>query len=120
MKASALVVGNNNYRYTDKKLNNAINDANAIADKLFQLGFIVEKTKDCNTADFAKALSKFCTELDKFDIALLFFSGHGLQIENQNYLCNVDTQFEDKGSAKYTSIPLEEILHDIDKASPKV
>lgn len=120
MKAYALVIGNNNYLYTKKTLDNAINDADAIAEKLSLLGFNVKKETDCDTAVFAKTLSSFCTDIEKSSVALLFFSGHGLQIDGQNYLCNIDSQFEDEGSAKYTSIELEKVLKDIDKAEPKV
>ncbi len=45
MKAYALVIGNNNYLYTKKTLDNAINDADAIAKKLSLLGFNVEKKR---------------------------------------------------------------------------
>lgn len=120
MKAYALVIGNNNYLFTKRKLDNAINDANAIANKLSLLGFNVKKETDCNTADFAKVLSSFCSEIEKSSVALLFFSGHGLQIDGQNYLCNIDSQFADEGSAKYTSIELEKVLIDIEKVGPKV
>lgn len=120
MKAYALVIGNNNYLYTKKTLDNAINDADAIAEKLSLLGFNVEKKTDCDTPIFAKALSSFCNAIEESSVALLFFSGHGLQIDGQNYLCNIDSQFEDEGSAKYTSIELEKVLKDIDKANPKV
>lgn len=120
MKANALIIGNNNYLFTKKKLDNAINDADAIAKKLSLLGFNVDKETDCKNAGFAKALTSFCSKLENSRVALLFFSGHGLQIDGQNYLCNIDSQFEDEGSAKYTSIKLEEVIRDIDKANPKV
>lgn len=120
MNALALVIGNNDYKHTDSKLNNAVNDANAIADKLLQLGFVVYKHLDCDNGNFATEISKFNTDLVNYDIALLFFSGHGLQLDGQNYICSIETNFADKVSAKYTSIPLNEILADIDKAKPKV
>ena len=120
MNALALVVGNNDYTTTDKKLNNAINDANAIAEKLMQLGYIVIKKTNCDLYTFAASISEFSEEQNKYDIALLFFSGHALQIEGENYLCGVDTSFVDIGSAKYTSIKLNEVLKDIKKANAKV
>ena len=43
MDALALVIGNNNYTHKRNKLNNAVNDANSIAETLLRLGYIVQK-----------------------------------------------------------------------------
>lgn len=120
MNALALVVGIDNYHLEKNKLDNAVNDSIAIRDKLLQLGYVVINETNCSTKEFATAISEFSTRLEKFDIGLFFFSGHGLQIDGENYLCATDTDFAGEGVAKYTSIPLNQLLSDMNKANPKV
>lgn len=120
MNALALVIGNDNYTLKKNVLENAVNDANAISDTLLRLGYVVINKPDCNKVDFAKAISEFTTELEKYDIGLFFFSGHGLQIDGENYLAPIDADFSEEKVAKYTSFPMNVILSDMEKATPKI
>ncbi|MEX0980660.1 MAG: caspase family protein [Bacteroidales bacterium] len=120
MNAVALVIGNDKYALEKNKLDNAANDANSISDVLLRLGYTVHKKLNCDKINFANAISQYITELNGFEIGLFYFSGHGLQIDGENYLAPIDTDFSDEKVAKYTSFPLQDILHDIDKAKPKI
>ncbi len=120
MNALALVIGNNDYLLEKNKLNNAVNDANSISKKLLQLGFVVDKITDCNIHTFATSISEFMNKLDKYDVALFYFAGHGFQIDGINYLSAIDTDFNDSGPAKHTSISIDEIFRDFIKVKSKI
>ena len=79
-----------------------------------------KKETDCDKSKFATAISQFTSELDKYEIGLFFFSGHGLQIDGENYLAPIDADFSDEKVAKYTSFPMNDILTDMEKVSPKI
>lgn len=115
MNALALVVGNNNYDNPDNRLINAVNDANDFSAKLLSLGFNVIKKTDSNRLDFDHSLLDFSNKLEKYDVGLFYFSGHGLQIKGVNYLTMTDTSFADATSAKYTSFELDEVIERMQK-----
>lgn len=110
--AIAFIVGNNDYQCgSDRnKLDNAVNDAKCISDKLFRLGFQTICKTDCTGEDFERHLLEFHERIQNCDVALFYFSGHGLQIEGQNHLCMIDTSFADSISAKHTSCKLDEVI----------
>jgi hypothetical protein len=120
MNALALVIGNNNYLLPKNKLDNAMNDAKSISRKLIKLGYHVIEILDCTRSDFASAISEFSTKLEQYNVGLFFFSGHGLQIDGENYLAPIDADFSEEKVAKYTSFPIKYILTDMEKASPKI
>lgn len=120
MNALALVVGNANYNNPQFKLDNPVNDANSIGDKLMRLGFTVYTIRDCAIEKFEEEITFFENELKKYDYGLFFFAGHGLQIDGLNYLTAKDTNFSGNLSAKRTSILLDDILKVMQKANTKV
>ncbi|CAA0155120.1 Peptidase C14 [Tenacibaculum maritimum] len=116
MNALALVIGNADYSLEKDKLVNAVNDAQDVSNKLLNLGFIVNEVIDCNRETFDREIRKFGNDLKQYDIGLFYFSGHGLQIEGNNYLTSIDTSFVDDISAKNTSFPLSEIIEYMQRA----
>ncbi len=120
MNALALIIGNNEYSLEKDRLINAVNDSNDFSSKLHSLGFITKTINNCDQETFARSIQEFGEELNKFDVGLFYFSGHGLQIDGKNYLTAVNTNFADDVSAKYTSIPLDLIIEYMQKANPIV
>ena len=76
----ALVIGNSDYIYVNK-LNNPRNDANDIECVLSSLNFDVRKVTDTNLIDLQQAINTFLKELDEYAVGLLFYAGHGMQID---------------------------------------
>lgn len=111
----ALVIGNADY-ISARKLKNPGNDADDIAQKLTECGFDVVKLIDCKTEDMARALEEFGSRLQSASIGLFFFAGHGLQIKGENYLAGVDMGTVDEASAKYTSLPLNQVIEVMEAA----
>lgn len=105
----ALVIGNNAYQHSSP-LRNAVNDANAISEKLKAIGFDVTLGLDLTRGSFDQVLRQFASKLDQSDIALIFYSGHGLQVDGVNYLVPVDAKAEDRLSLKFEMIDVRDLI----------
>lgn len=89
-KRLALVIGNSNYQYLPS-LNNPINDAADVAEKLQSLGFDVYCLYDINYMEFDGIIKKFSYSAKNYDVALVYYSGHGIECDGHNYLIPVNT-----------------------------
>jgi hypothetical protein len=85
----ALVIGNS--AYTRAPLQNPANDAEAMARSLKSLGFDVIELRDGSKAQMAEAIAKVRETLKgKQGVGMLYYSGHGLQLDWRNYMVPVD------------------------------
>ncbi len=88
-KRRALVIGINEYEeLTD--LNKAIGDADSLEATLKDLGFVVTVKDNIDARAFDDVLDAFVESLDKGDMAFFFFSGHGVSLEQRNFLLPAD------------------------------
>ncbi|CAF1175627.1 unnamed protein product [Rotaria sp. Silwood1] len=76
----ALVIGNSDYEYL-KKLKNPSNDADAMESTLKRIGFTVTKKKNATYDEMEDSITNFKRKIDKGDMVLFYFSGHGVQWE---------------------------------------
>lgn len=120
MNAIALVIGNNSYSEEHNRLIRAVKDAECVAEKMLRLGFKVSLETDSTVENFDRRLQEFEKDSKNYEVALFYYSGHGLEIEGQNYLTGVDTSFVDSTSAKHTSIPLTEVIDRMRSKSLKI
>ena len=120
MNAIALVIGNNSYAEEQNRLIRAVKDAECVAEKMLRLGFKVSLDADSTVENFDRRLQEFEKDSKNYEVALFYYSGHGLEIEGQNYLTGVDTSFVDATSAKHTSIPLTEVIDRMRSKSLKI
>jgi hypothetical protein len=112
----ALVIGNSAYRAV-AALPNPRRDAEAVADALRQTGFqTVELAVDLDHDGIVKALRAFRAQADKADWALVYFAGHGIEINRVNYLIPVDATLVDDRDVKTETVSYEELLSAIDGA----
>ena len=85
---AALVIGNADYSFGP--LRNPVNDAEAMAKALDEAGFDVTVATDADQAAMEKAVHAFGAKLKaKGGVGLFYFSGHGAQINGENYLIPV-------------------------------
>jgi caspase domain-containing protein/TIR domain-containing protein len=90
LRRAALVIGNANYQHAPK-LTTPVNDATAMAQAFKSAGFASVITKlDVSNLDFKRALREFTQAAETTDIAVVYFSGHGMAIGDANYLVPVD------------------------------
>ena len=105
----ALVVGNNNYKNTP--LVNPVNDARLVAKTLQGLGFEVIERENLNLTDFKAVMRQFASRLENEEgTGLLYYAGHGVQIEGRNFLLPIDVGIGDEYELRDSAVDLEETL----------
>ncbi|WP_202306868.1 caspase family protein [Mesorhizobium sp. L-8-10] len=88
----AIVVGNSDYQSKRlEELANAANDASRLSESLKRLNFDVLTATNVTRDDFDRLLADAEKRLATASSVLIFYAGHGVQIEGQNYLLPVDT-----------------------------
>jgi uncharacterized caspase-like protein/uncharacterized protein YcfL len=85
----ALVIGNNDYQNVPK-LEKAVNDAKAVSQALDKIGFEVMYLPNAGQKKMNQAVNEFAQRISGGGIGVFFFAGHGLQINNQNFLLPID------------------------------
>lgn len=104
LKGVALVIGQSNYASL-APLPNPANDALSIAALLGDLGFDVDTLMDADAAGLSVAVAKFEEDAAGADVALVYYSGHGVEAGGENFLVPVDASLsEPKGFASATRL----------------
>jgi hypothetical protein len=85
----ALVIGNNDYESVPK-LQKAVNDADAVAARLNEIGFQVTVATNIGRRAMSRAVLEFEKNIREGDLALFYYAGHGFAISGQNFLLPVD------------------------------
>ena len=112
----ALVIGNSEYQNV-ARLPNPANDSAAIAETLKSAGFdVVESKRDLKASEMRRALRDFSDTARDADIAIVFFAGHGMEIDGANYLIPTDAVLERDIDAFDEAIPLDRALTVIEPA----
>ena len=89
-KRVALVMGNSSYQ-TVPQLPNPSRDANAVAKMFRDAGFdSVETQLNVGNLEFKRSIRKFEVMADQADIAVVYYAGHGLEVDGTNYVVPVD------------------------------
>lgn len=94
-KRIALVIANTNYSNLTT-LRNPLYDGEKIVSALLKLGFDVYEGFDSDYTDMASALNQFAAKAKDYDVALFYYSGHGIQDGGHNYLLPVSANLEFK------------------------
>jgi uncharacterized caspase-like protein len=118
-KKLALVIGNNDYEDIGK-LNCSINDALDVGNELEKIGFQVTIGIDLTYMKMMQKILQFQRQIDKDDLVIFFFSGHGVQWEDQNYLIPIDNKClsDDSEMYRHHSIRVQLILESMIKRQP--
>ena len=115
-KRIALVIGNSGYERVPQ-LSNPANDATAMSEMFKRAGFDAVRLKlDLKANEMRRALRDFADEARDADIAIIYFAGHGLEIQGTNYLIPVDAVLERDSDAYDEAVPLERLLNAIESA----
>jgi hypothetical protein len=88
----ALVIGNAAYRVSP--LTNAVNDSSDVAKALRSRGFKVIERTNSPLADMRRAAREFADELVSSDVALVYYSGHGLEVNGRNYFIPIGADIQ--------------------------
>jgi lipoprotein NlpI len=109
----ALVIGNAKYPDADAPLKEPINDARAVADELKRDGFNVDVGENLTGDGMRRAFDKLYGKLRPGSVALIFFSGFGIQSNRQSYMIPVDAQIWTEQDVRHDGFSLEAVLGEI-------
>jgi hypothetical protein len=105
----ALVIGN--ARYEAAPLANPVNDARDMAQALRDMGFQVLEARDATKAEMEKALGSAREALaGRRGIGLLYYAGHGLQLDWRNYLLPVDARPRSAADVRREALDVQQVL----------
>ncbi len=115
----ALVIGNAEYAAA-KPLRNPANDARDIGAELQGMKFdFVDVRYNLNREAMDRAIDAFTTKLRSGDLAFFYFSGHGIQVDGENYLLPVDFQGADV-DARYRAYAANQIRDRMEASNARV
>jgi len=111
----ALVFGMADYRHLPT-LTNTRNDAEAISETLEGIGFDVTLSVDASAAEMQQLLDDFAFKSEVADLALIYFAGHGIEVQGENFLIPVDAQVSSNRDVQSQSPSLKNLLAAVDRA----
>jgi uncharacterized caspase-like protein len=111
-----LVVGNSAYQKVGQ-LPNPAHDAGAIGALFKVMAFdVVEAKFDLGVADLRRALRDFTDQVHDADIAVVYYAGHGMEVNGVNYLIPVDAKLERDIDIEDEAVSLDRVLRTIEDA----
>lgn len=115
-KRVALVIGNSTYQNAPR-LPNPAHDAAALASMLKAANFdLVEPKFDLSATALRKTLREFADRARDADVAVVYFAGHGIELDGANYLVPVDATLETDGDVLDETVPLDRVLFAVEPA----
>ncbi len=115
-KRVALVLGNSAYQNV-ARLPNPVNDSTVIAATLKNAGFdVVDSRHDLPAAETRRALRDFADRARDADIAVVYYAGHGIEVDGTNYLIPVDAKLERDTDVYDEAFSLDRVLLAIEPA----
>src|SRR3984957_18796879 len=116
-KRVALVIGNSNYQNAPA-LTNPANDAAAITEMFKRADFdVIDSRRDLKAQEMRRALRDFGDKARGADIAVVYFAGHGLEVDGSNYVVPVDAVLERDADAEDEAVSLNRILLAVEPAT---
>jgi caspase domain-containing protein/tetratricopeptide repeat protein len=109
----ALVIGNAKYPDAEAPLKEPINDAREVADELKRDGFSVDIGENLTGETMRRAFDRLYGKIKPGSVALIFFSGFGVQSSRQSYMIPVDAQIWTEADVRRDGISLETVLGEI-------
>lgn len=109
----APVIGNGAYAHV-RALPNPPNDARSVAKRLHDIGFAVSEGVDLDRAAMQKMTRDILREAARAQVALVYYAGHGVQIDGRNYLVPVDVRLQAGTGVTEAMIDMGTILAALD------
>jgi hypothetical protein len=105
----ALIIGNSDYSVGPLK--NPINDARAMEAALQELGFDVTTVLNIGSnVDFNTVVKTFVDKLGLLDVGLIFYSGHGMQLKDKNYLIPTHAKINSETDIEFEGFDMDRLL----------
>ncbi|MDA8924434.1 caspase family protein, partial [Flavobacteriaceae bacterium] len=115
----ALVIGNSNYEKGE--LNNPVNDAKLIARTLDSLNFDVIEAYDIETQrGLIDIIKEFRIKRDSADIGFVYYAGHGVQINNENFLLPTKEVYNSESDVEDYAVSVQKIMRVLESKADQV
>src|SRR5262249_46804599 len=115
-KRVALVIGNSAYQHA-ARLANPSNDATAVAKLIKDIGFdVVDFRRDLVGTDLRRAIREFSQQARDADVAIVFYAGHGMELNGANYLVPTDAKLEQDFDVEDETVALDRFLSAVEPA----
>ena len=115
-KRVALVIGNSAYKNV-AQLQNPANDAAVVAGMFKSAGFeTVDSRLNLTVSELRKALREFGNKSRDADVAVVYYAGHGIELDGNNYLIPVDATLETDADVLDETLPLDRVLFAVEPA----
>jgi len=112
----ALVIGNSAYKSVSK-LGNPANDAALVGAMFKKAGFdSVDVRLDLSAGEMRRMLREFAGKTRDADIAVIYYAGHGIELDGNNYIIPIDATLETDGDVLDETIPVERALFAVEPA----
>ncbi|TPQ42259.1 caspase (peptidase), partial [Bradyrhizobium guangdongense] len=112
----ALVIGNSAYKNV-ARLTNPANDATLVGGMFRKAGFdAVDVKLDLNVSEMRKALREFGGKARDAEVAVVYYAGHGIELDGNNYLIPTDATLETDTDVLDETFPLDRVLFAIEPA----
>jgi hypothetical protein len=111
----ALVIGNSQYTNVPR-LPNAGNDATDVSAALERVGFEVTQVQNADYGQMRASLQRFSADADGADMAVVYYAGHGFEIDSRNYLVPVDAWLKSDRDIDFETIPLAVVENSVSGA----
>lgn len=110
----ALLIGNSNYIFSPLK--NPTNDTNDFASILKELDFNVTVVLNGSKKEIIQSIRKFKSTISAGDIALFYYSGHGVQIDGANYLLPVGANIIEESEAEFEAVEMNYVFSSLENS----
>jgi uncharacterized caspase-like protein len=117
MKGVALVIGQTNYVWLDP-LANPDRDARDIDHMLDEFGFDVTRVLDVRTEQLREKIDDFVADAEGADVALVYYSGHGIEAGGANYIMGTDAEIGTPEAASATLLEVDGLLDRLEARVP--
>ena len=112
----ALVIGNAEYERVPV-LHNPPNDAADVTAALERLGFSVTLLENADQAALRRGLQQFARAASVAQLALVYYAGHGIEVDRRNFLVPVDARLASDADIEFETVPLDLVLQSVSRAS---
>jgi Flp pilus assembly protein TadD len=109
----ALVIGNGAY-VNATALANPPNDAAVVAKTLREIGFEVIEGTNLDRAGMERLVRDFLHRAPSARLTLLYYAGHGMQVDGKNYLVPVDAKLTAPSDLAFETLELDKVLAGLD------
>ena len=113
-RRKAVVIGMSDYG-SGQRLENTLNDASDMAEVLTQLGFEVMLLTNNDLRNLNTNLSNWFSTIERNDMAVFYFAGHGIEVGGENFLIPIDAEINSQSDVSYRAINAQWVLDNMEE-----